>query len=58
MDTEAPIRKTLTLSPAMWRQIDLLRRAAPYPMPAASEIVRDLLREALEARAQTTRRPR
>jgi Arc/MetJ-type ribon-helix-helix transcriptional regulator len=55
MDNEAPIRKTLTLSPTMWRQIDLLRRAAPYPVPAASEIVRDLIREALEARAQTTR---
>jgi hypothetical protein len=59
MDNEMPIRKTLTLSAQVWRQIDQIRRQSPYPVPSESAVVRDLIREALLARAQMpTRRPR
>ena len=53
---DEPIRKTLTLPLPVWRQIDQLRREAPGPVPSASEVVRWLIREALEARTRAARK--
>jgi hypothetical protein len=48
---ETPIRKTLTLPLQVWQQIDQIRRQSPYPVPSESAVVRDLILEALHARA-------
>jgi Arc/MetJ-type ribon-helix-helix transcriptional regulator len=54
----APIRKTLTLPLQVWQQIDQIRREAHGSVPSESAVVRDLIREALEARVSAPRRPR
>ncbi len=44
-------RKSLILPEAMWAEIDAARRATPGGLPSEMEMVRRLLREALDARA-------
>jgi Arc/MetJ-type ribon-helix-helix transcriptional regulator len=53
-----PIRKTLTLPLQVWQQIDQIRRDAEGSLPSESAVVRDLIREALEARVSAPRKPR
>lgn len=48
---EAQTRKSIVLADAMWAEIDEARRATPGKMPSEMEMVRRLLREALDARA-------
>jgi Arc/MetJ-type ribon-helix-helix transcriptional regulator len=56
MHTQTPTRQTLSLPPEIWQQIDRIRRQAPGAVPSTSEVVRTLIREALEARAQAPRK--
>jgi Arc/MetJ-type ribon-helix-helix transcriptional regulator len=58
MKDVTPIRKTLTLPLQVWQQIDQIRRDAEGSVPSESAVVRDLIREALAARAKTTRSTR
>jgi hypothetical protein len=49
-------RKSVALPDSMWLEIDALRRSWPTPLlPAEAEIVRALLREALDARKNKIR---
>ncbi len=48
---ERPVRNSVILDAAMWAEIEAERRAAPGEVPSKMEMVRRLLREALDARA-------
>lgn len=47
---EPVIRKAVGLTAAMWAEVDAQRRAEPHRIPSQNEMVRRLLREALDAR--------
>lgn len=47
---EPTTRKTLALPEALWGELDIERRLAPGRMPSETEMVRTLLREAIDAR--------
>lgn len=49
--TEPYTRKNVSLPDAMWKEISNVRRQTPERIPPEQEVIRRLLREALDARA-------
>lgn len=49
--TEPVTRKTVVLPDTIWDAINDIRKSSPGFVPSEAEVVRTLLREAIEARA-------
>ena len=55
--TEPTTRKSMTLPDSIWAAIDDMRRSWPGAVPSEVDVVRTLLREAIDARAKAKAPP-
>lgn len=56
--TEPTTRKSMTLPDSIWDAINDVRKSTPGRVPAEAEVIRVLLREALDARRAAAPRKR